>query len=249
MSNTRNFQFFNPLPHTVQGITPNFPLGGGNIDYTSIKKNIPHFIEIAEKFGLNKLKGQILKRTFNIVENKQIINQNNFNFKDSQDHADDVLPSIGTSVFGFPIFSNLIIRAGTYQNNQGVTIGEYPEIRLDAVIMEVSKESNRIITDIQGRDRSVIEYLSRKSKVINVKGRLMSNTRGAYPYEAVQDLSYAMDSNKSLQVDSWFLQMLGIYFISPGKFHTPQTEGGIEFQLFEFDAIEDSPVILKMKNQ
>jgi hypothetical protein len=236
MAEKKHFNFFSP-PSTQGGsIAPNFPLGGAAVDFTHIKKNIPHFAELAGQFGLQKLNQTILKNTMQFATVKQPANT-----------SDSVLPVLGNSSLGFPIFSNLIIRAGNYQNNQGVTIGEYPDIRIDTVIMEVQKESNRIVTDIQGRDRSVIEYLSRKSKTINIKGRISSNTRGAYPYKGVQDLSYALDSNKSLTVDSWFLQMLGIYSISPGKLRTPQEEGSLEYQLFEFDAIEDAPVILKIK--
>jgi hypothetical protein len=232
----KDFKFFSPVVSAVQGVTPNFPLGAGNVDFTSVKKNIPHFIELGTTLGLGKLTQTVIKNTLQFSQVQQGPNT-----------GDSPLVSLGNSILGFPIFSNLTIRAGSYQNNQGVTIGEYPDIRIDAVIMEVNKDVNRIVTDIQGRDCSVIEYLSRKSKTINIKGRIISNTRGAYPYKAVQDLSYACDSNKSLIVDSWFLQMLGIYSISPGKLRTPQDEGGVEFQTFEFDAIEDKPVILKIK--
>lgn len=233
-----DFKFFAPAASQIPDTAKNFlfPAAIRNADLVNLKSNIPKFEEIAGQFGLAKIKSAIIRNTFQFVTPPSPANTN-----------DSPLKNLGNNVLGFPVFSNLIIRAGTYQNNQGITIGEYPEIRIDIVIMDVTKESNRIVTDMQGRDRSVIEYLSRKSKVINFKGRLMSNTRGAYPYKAVQDLSYACDSNKSLVVDSWYLNMLGIYNISPGKLRLPQEEGSMEYQLFEFDAIEDAPIILKIK--
>lgn len=231
------FRFFAPAASAVAAPALSvFPKAITTTDFSSLQKNIPQFLELAGQFGLNKTKEAILKNTmqFSAVRLPENVN-------------DSPLKNLGNSILGFPVFSNLIIRGGNYSNNAGVVIGEYPDIRLDAVIMSVDKEPNRIVTDIQGRDRSVIEYLSRKSKIINIKGRIVSNTRGAYPYRGVQDLSYALDSNKSLIVDSWYLQMLGIYNVSPGKLSLPQEEGSMEYQLFEFDAIEDAPILLKIQ--
>ena len=113
--------------------------------------------------------------------------------------------------------------------------------------MEVSRDNNVVTTDIQGRDNSVIEYISKKSWRINVKGRILSQERDVYPRRAVDNLITALDANRSLRVTSWYLNMCGIYNIVIMKKSFPQEEGSQEYQRFEFDAIADSPVNLYLK--
>lgn len=232
------FKHFAPFPASelsVKGITPNFPLGAGQIDFTSIKKNQAHFEEVAVQVGLGALKGAILKNTFKFFQPKQSTG------------IIDVMPEIGRSAFGFPIFSNLIIKGDTYQSNNGITIGSFNDIRLDVVIMEMDRENNLVTEDIQGRNGTVIEYISSKSVNIHITGRILANSPGIYPRTAVEELSRALYSNKSLRVNSWFLAMRGIYNIVVKKDSIKQEEGGQEFQVFEFDALSDMPVILRLK--
>lgn len=242
----KKYQFFNALP-TREDIPPVFPFGAGSVDFKNPKKNIPQFIELAGSFGIGAVKGSIIKNTLSFFKTANGLKKANPQFQVQPAGKDSPLTSVGNSVFGMPVFSNLSIRAGSYKNNQGVTIGTYDAINLEVAIFEINRENNLVLTDIQGRDNSVIEYISKKSWRINCKARILSKTIGAYPRTDVNNLLIALDSNKSLQVDSWFLNMAGIYNIVIQKKNFGQDEGGIEYQKFEFDAIADFPVVLKIQ--
>lgn len=230
-----SFQFFKPTNTGLGTVTKLLPFGAGELDLQDPAKNIQRFGELAKKAGLNDLKGQILKNTFQFFQNS------------SAPRQDAELDILRTSVLGTPIYSDLSIRAGNYQDNNGNTIGTYDAINIEVAIFTPDRENNLVITDMQGRDNSVIEYISKKSWRINCAGRIFSSSRNTYPYTAVKNLVTALDSNKSLQVDSWFLNMLGIYNIVIYKRIIPQEEGSMEYQRFEFDAIADYPVVLKIQ--
>lgn len=244
------FQHFKPIEEvSVKSIGPNFT---GNVDVFDPKKNQAHFEELAVDVGLGAMKGAILKNTLKFFTPQEQVKKENLNFSKDQNNGMTIL---GHSVFGFPIYSNLTIKGDSYKDNAGNVIGKFSDIRIDAVIMEISRENNLVMTDIQGRNNTVIEYISAKSWKINVTGKILKNSpeqlrtygNGEYPLDDVTNFISALDSNKSLQVTSWFLNMAGIYNMVIIDKNIPQEEGSQEYQKFEFKAIADSPVILKLK--
>jgi len=242
---TYKFQTFNPLgtvtPKPLSQLT-------SGIDVFSPLKNIPHLEEVAITAGMGLLKGAIIKNTIGLIASAEPALKRGFKF-DAPTGPTKAQPMsiVGTSVFGMPVFSNLQIKGGEYRDNAGNIIGQFQDIRIDACIMEVNEENNIITTDIQGKNGTVIEYVSSKASVINIKGRIMTDLASAFPYDDVQNLAIALKTNKSLQIESWFLNLFGIYNIMPKKKYYSQVEGSQEYQKFEFDAIADTPVILKLK--
>lgn len=216
---------------SVKGIIPNFT---GNVDVFNPKKNLAHFQEVATQLGLNTLKGIIAKNTLKFFQKPLPpgISGNRV---------------LGHSVFGFPVFSNLLISGDSYQDNNRNTIGSFSDIRLDVVIMEMERENNLVTTDVQGRNGTIIEFIGSKSVNIHVTGRILAEQPGIYPDAEVRKLATALYSNKALRVDSWFLAMRGIYHIVIKKDSIKQEEGSQEYQKFEFDALADQPLILKIK--
>lgn len=250
---TKSFTFLNPIRErgAAAGITPNFPFGAGRIDFTNFKKNIPQFEELATSFGLQAAHRFILDSTLSLAQSKTTSSRPQPQFQPEPGEFDDAplepIQSNNPASLGFAIYSDLSIEGGTYRDNQGKVIGTYPDIQLPAVLFEVTRENNLILTDIQGRDNSVIEYISAKSWKINCRGRVMSGrVRNTYPRTAVDNLKTALNSNVPLKVNSWYLNMFGIYniVIENRQFH--QEEGSMEYQLFEFNAIADNPIVLKL---
>jgi hypothetical protein len=243
------FKHFAPITNTKGSYV--FPLGVSQVDFNNLRKNIPHFQELAVSAGLGLAKGAILKNTFKFFQPNDIVTRKNLRFPTDLSATmigkDAPLVKVGDSALGTPVFSNLQIKGGSYKDNFGNTIGVYDDIRIDAVILEVTNDNNLVTEDLQGRNGTIIEYISSKSYMINCKGRILSPSRNTYPYTDVKNLAIALDSNKSLQVTSWFLNMFGIYNIVIKNKHLPQEEGVSEWQRFEFDAIADKPVILKLK--
>lgn len=218
----------------------------GGLETFNPAQSAPHFNEIAETLGIQAAKALIFENTINLFRSQQAQPQRGFNdFPRSANGSE--MPVLGKSALGFPVFSNLYINGGDYQDNNGNTIGRYPDIRLDAVIMEMEHENHLTTTEIQGGDSTVIEYVGSKSSTIHITCSIQAETAGTYPIQDVTDLAIALNSNKPLIVDAWFLAMRGIYAIVIKKDSIKQEEGMQDSQKFEFDAIADKPLILKLK--
>ena len=155
------------------------------------------------------------------------------------------MPAVGYNVFGFPVYSNLIIKGAAHYDNAGNVIAKFNDIRIDCVIMELEGENQLITTDIQGRTGTIIEYVGAKSYNVHCYGRFLADTAGVYPEADVAEFVRAMNANVPLQVSSWFLGMAGVYAIQIKKHSIHQEEGSQEYQKFEFDAMADAPVLLK----
>jgi hypothetical protein len=213
------------------------------------QKILSDLTNAASKLVNTRVEGIILKNTIQIFQSS-VGTTNTDKFKGKLNiGSPDVqrqTPTLPQSSLGMRVFSNLDVSADSYQDNAGNTIGEFTAIQLPAVIIKVSREANKIVTDIQGRNGSIIEYNSWKSYHINITGKILSSSMGAYPYDVANNLQIALNSNKSLRVNSWYLNLFGINFISLLDFDMPQNEGGEEWQEFTLNAISDEPVTLKI---
>lgn len=235
------FKHFSPIPDLKpKTIVPNFT---GPIDAFNPKKNIPHFEELAVDAGLGVIKGAIIKNTLQFFETPTQSKAGNLTFPIN----DAKMPSVGVSQLGFQVYSNLTILGDTYKDNNGRIIGKFDDIRIDAVLMDIEQDHNLVITDIQGRDDTVFEFISRKSWLAKINGRILATNPGVYPNDEVNNFIVALGANKALRVTSWFLNMAGIYNLQIRKKKFPQEEGSQEYQRFEFEAYADTPVILKLK--
>ncbi|GEM_PF-2884346 len=243
------FKHFSPIGQiTASKIIPNFTNG---IDVFSPQKNLPQLEQLAANFGLQSLKNTILKNTLHFAEVAQVkgsatLRRNGAGGQHFDAPNGTVMPILGHNVFGFPVYSNLVIKGDSYTDNFGKVIASFSDIRLDAVLLEIERENNIIVTDIQGRANSVIEYVGSKSAKIHVYGTMLADIPGVYPEADVAELMRALQSNKALRIESWFLAMAGIYNLVVNKDSIKQEAGSQEYQKFEFDAIADSPIILKI---
>ncbi len=236
------FKFFPPIGQTVvKRILPEFV---DNRIY-SPQAGAASFEQLATDLGLGFAKGAIIKNTLQFFSSAQATTNQNKQFPALNG---TVMPSLGRGALGFPVYSNLIIKGDTYQDNNGTNIGTFNDIRIDAIIMEMEQQKNLVKTDIQGRSGTVIEFISAKSATVHCYGRFSADIPGVFPTADVQEFINAMNSNKALRVQSWYLAMLGIYNIVVENFKIKQEEGSQEYQKFEFDAIADRPVILKLAN-
>lgn len=152
-------------------------------------------------------------------------------------------PTIGTSQLGTPIWDNLVIKAGSYIDTVYGPVN-YEELRLDSILITIYQAHNVIITPIQGRDGEVIEYIGKMSFRINIKGGVFG-TGNVRPVSDIANLKLTLQSNKSLIVKNCgFLSEWDISEFAILDKHLPQIAGGYNYQLFEINAIQDTPVIL-----
>jgi hypothetical protein len=147
-----------------------------------------------------------------------------------------------SAALGTPIFDTLIFRAGFYID-AGTPVA-YPDFRVDNALITLTQAHNVIITPIQGRDGEIIEYSGKASFRINIKGGVFG-TGLQRPSSQIATLNAVLQSNAPLIVlQCGFLTDFNISQMVILDKTFPQVAGGYNYQLFEFNAIQDTPVIL-----
>lgn len=201
-----------------------------------------------------------------IVSAKQGIYRGNpaFNLKEEKDEP------IGTSILGTPIYTDLVLMGVTYTDNltgkpvtlendryvgstnskappEGVGngIGSSFYMRLDTVLITVTKPQRVIKTEIQGRDGTVKEYIGADDARITINGIITGNN-GVYPKDEVARLRAWLEAPVTKPVVSWWLGNLGVDNIVVENHSIPQVQGGYSYQMFSIDAVSDFPVELKI---
>jgi hypothetical protein len=201
---------------------------------------------VIDSFGLQKvLLNQYLKGV-NVIKSKlgQPAQQTDYNGKIGTFFEQD--KPIGTSVLGTPIWDYLIIAGDTYQDRILGTV-TYEEQRIDTILITLSQAHSLVLTEIQGRDDEVIEYVGKKSIRVNFKGGVYGNNNNR-PKAEIANLVKILNSNKPLKIK--YCGFLGEWNISEIYLmdkNIPQSMGGYNYQLFEFNAINSVPVILAAK--
>ncbi len=127
------------------------------------------------------------------------------------------------------------------------TENDTDSIIINAVLMDVSQDKNVIVTNIQGRDGSVKEYISDSDYNIVFRGVIVSSGSNTYPTADVDKLLNICKKKKSIPVISPFLQMFGISNIVIIGDAFPQKEGFNNTQLFEIRALSDDPINIRIK--
>jgi hypothetical protein len=148
------------------------------------------------------------------------------------------------SDLGTPMWDNLVIQGDTYTDTNTGNAVTYPNVTLNTILITMTQQDNVVLTPIQGRNGEVVEYISSQSWRINFKGGVFGNGNSR-PFADIENLKKMLNSNKPLIVK--FCGFLGEWDISEivkiDK-SIPQNMGGYNYQLFEFNAIENIPVIL-----
>lgn len=153
------------------------------------------------------------------------------------------------SYLGTPVYSNLQflkVSGTSFDNslNVGAQVNNNSEVmlRIDTVLLDVTRTRNIKKTDIQGRDGSIKEYISNGDYVINVKGAIVSDFPNLYPEQEVKLLSELLSLNKAIPVASKFLDMFGISnLVVDPEWSISERLGSRNEVPFEFNAISDFP--------
>lgn len=152
---------------------------------------------------------------------------------------------VAISQLGTPVYSNLDIQGGTYTDNDNNTIN-YPSITLDAVLFVVTQSKNIVITNVQGRNGSIKEYISDDDYNITITG-IIAGQNNVYPKTEVLALKKILDSPVAINVNSWFLNQFGVHSIVVKDYNFNQEAGRNSQQAFSISAISDIPVILQIR--
>ena len=166
----------------------------------------------------------------------------NFSFKD-QSEMD--IP-ISTSILGTPVYDNLVIEGGSWQDLNGNVIS-YEGLRIDTVLVTVTQSKNVVQTEIQGRNGTINELVSLGNYLIEINGALSDNTavKSNYPDAQMRTFSDIVKAEANITMTSNLLNYFEIDKVIITDFETPQTEGLRNLQLFSMTCISDNDIDLE----
>ena len=209
-----------------------------------------HKFMVTEKFKINffgdglALQGAAVNGAYELLnyfgmKNVQVANgrQNPYSNKTGTAPVSD--PVLKTSLLGTPILTNLVIAAGNYVDANGVT-QSWPDLEIDNIIMTVSQQKKIVVTEIQGRDNDVKEYIGLHDYQVDLKGGIFGSYN-QFPKTDVNNLKKALASPQPLAFASWWLQNLYIDTVVVFAFNFPQTEGEYSSQYFTATVHSDVP--------
>lgn len=179
-----------------------------------------------------------LIRNFNIIETP-IYGQVNPYLVGAKNIPPD-RAALKSSALNTPIYTNLIIDKGFYTDINGVR-QSWDAIELDNIIITVSQNKRIVITEIQGRDGSVKEYIGLDDYVVNIQGAI-NGSYNTYPITQTKELKKALSSPNALSFASWWLQNLDINTVVIQSFEFPQTMGEYSTQYFTIQSLSDKDV-------
>lgn len=185
-----------------------------------------------------------LVRTFNLVNVQPLaVRDNPYEGKINQLDSRD--PELYKSALGTPVIIDLLFQSVTYTDfnkNRQVTTDE---LRLQTVLCTVSRPSIINKTQIQGKNGTVKEYISKDDYAVTINGIIVGEN-GQYPQTEALALQRMADAPVPIPVVSRFLNAFEIYNIVVVDYSMPQTAGGISKQEFTLICISDEPLELQI---
>jgi len=166
---------------------------------------------------------------------------------------------IATSYLGTPVFSNLIFgkvieniltkyvpgtsvlvgdaKANYYYDLKGIATPFYP-IRIDTVLLTVSRSKRIVKTELQGYDGTVKEYIGADDYQITANG-VLNIGEHVYPQSAVELLKTICNIPDQIPVTSKFLEIFGIDYVVITDFNFDEQRGNRSEQAFTITMISD----------
>lgn len=186
-----------------------------------------------------------LVRSFNFVNLRPpVVRDNPYEGKINQ--LDDRDPALYKSALGTPVVIDVTFRSVTYtdfnQNRQITT----DEVQLQTVLCTVTRPSIIVKTQIQGKNGTVKEYISKDDFAVTING-IVSGENGQYPETETLALQRIAEAPVAIPVVSRYLNGLGIYNIVVQDYSMPQTAGGISKQEFTINGLSDEPLELQIQ--
>jgi hypothetical protein len=151
---------------------------------------------------------------------------------------------IRISDIGTPIYDDLTLSMDSYIDNNGNQI-RYEVLKLENVLISVSRTNKIVRTDISGRDGSVFEFIGRDDKQISINGIIVGKN-GERPVDRITELQTILDSIIAIQVSCKFLNQLGITDLIIDSYELPQQEGGYAYQQFSIKFYEYIPQEIRL---
>lgn len=183
-----------------------------------------------------------LARAFNISTRRTVIakDQNPYDGKISQVTSRDA--ELYKSALGTPVVADVTLKGGTYTDDNGRLV-TFNDIQLVTVLVTVMQQKRIVVTEIQGKNNSVKEYIGMGDYMVGING-VLNGPNGSYPIDRVAVLKELCKAPVSIPVVSRYLQNLDIHSLVVTDFTFDQQPGGYSNQTFTINCLSDEPVEL-----
>jgi hypothetical protein len=149
-------------------------------------------------------------------------------------------PVLYRSAINTPVYSDLSINGGSYNLN-GINYS-FDDINEPSAVFRVSHKKIIVKNYVNTRPGSIKEFITPDDFVIEC-GILLNGSNLLYP-DAVSNFIVMLESNQSIEINSWFLQQFGITDIVIEEYDMPQAKGNLNNQGIFIKMLSDSPLIL-----
>ena len=136
--------------------------------------------------------------------------------------------------------THLVILAGSYLDEDDNVI-DYEGINIDTVLLSVGFANELAITELTRGQGSVIEYVSRRNRVITASGNVHFSDKASM-LRGIKALRRTLEVPDSLAHASDFLTAMGVERLVVDKFDISQVEGYEAMVVLSVDFIEDNEI-------
>jgi len=185
-----------------------------------------------------------LLRAFNMQNTSVLVDGQPNPYDGKIDQTSFVDPELYKSTLGTPVVTNVILRGGAYKNTAGQQI-VFNDITLDTVLLVVSQAKKIVMTEIQGYDGTVKEYIGLDDYQVTING-IITGPNGHYPQDEVNALHQLTKAPIAIKVTSRYLQNLDINMLVIKDFAYDQEAGGYSKQNFTLNCVSDAPLIFQI---
>jgi len=116
------------------------------------------------------------------------------------------------------------------------------DLLLDSAIVEINRQKNIVVTNLQGRSSSVKEFINNGDYSITVTGLLCNNT-ASFPKTLFKELESFFSAESTLSIVHETLNSIGIYDIVITDYSFPNSPF-TNIQPYSFNALSDTPIEL-----
>ena len=191
--------------------------------------NFPNIPLTIQAFGISAVQTNIYKGRINVI-------------------AKDQSTVLRKSKLGSAIFSELRFGDVYKPVDGGYELIEHT-FPIDLALFSVNQTKNLVMTNVNGRDGTIKEYIGLGDYQINVKG-VINGANGVYPQADVDNLMKFLIYDQSIPISSPYLNdIFGVTEIVVKDYELPQTEGGQSFQKFEINLASEKPVEILIQEQ
>ena len=150
------------------------------------------------------------------------------------------------SVFGLKVFMPIkLVGRGREMVAKGIL--NSADIKLECVIFEISQQKRVILTDVNGMDGAVVEFISNQNYQVNMQVLIGGKGRN-YPLQAVQALQEWLNQPASFQVENALLNKLKIYDLVCTGYGINPSPGFENIQRFDINCVSDRATEFKLNS-